>query len=934
MSPAVKTILALLTSSLFLLSTHSLASNDQNADQPYEYALESFYLSELNTAMIHLKNALKNDPKHLPSIVLLAEVYIAIGDGASAENQLENAQDNNADENKVLPLMLEAYLLQQKYEQVINAPTLAISQKKLLNKISVLQGRALIATNNLEQAKVLFQEALEQAPSSVKAQLGLAQVYLLKGNILKARTHLSIALATSPTNSIALVMLANLEQQEGNRHESLKIITQVIELNNKDFPALLTRASLYIELGKYQLALNDVDVIITEIPNEPKANYLKIIANSALGNTKEVRVTAAHMNTVLTGLSEDIMQQNPIYLYLAGVISFQEGEALKAQNFLQKYINITNNDPRALKLLAEIELSFNNPFRAKTLLVKSKLVAPDDIETWSLLGKVYTQLGEVELAEKYFQDVITKETTLPEPLYDLAKLEMLIGKFPQAIEHLLTAKKMDPNIEIVSLLADAYQSNNEFEQSLIQLKFALSLKENDSDLHLRKGIVLGKLNKHASAKSSLTKSLILKPNNLKALVHLARIDVIENQSEIAIKNINKKLKEVDQASPFLLIELGNIYRLTKNNKAALDAYNKAYSLDNNNSIALINIIEIQAMQGEFKQAITITNDFLDRNNKAGKVYVALANLYMADKAYEKAFSTFQIAVKNSNNRSAVYNLFADAQLSRFDFESAILSLKRSISWNSENFDSYLKLFSIYVKQKDETLALDILKSIKERSTNIIFLKNLEGDLYRQLGQLDQAEKLYLASLNKNKNQPAVYGLYRIYKQQKHFTQALNLLDSWVKDNPRDIASQIAIADTLVAKNQLQEAANKYEALISEFSEMPVLLNNAAQVFIKLKKFSQAQAYAKKAHERLPNNAAIMDTLAWAYTLNDETKLALPIFRNAIVKDFDNAEIKYHLAVALYQLGRNNEAKKYLEEVIESEKTFPNKPDAIALLDKI
>jgi putative PEP-CTERM system TPR-repeat lipoprotein len=934
MTSLIKTTLALLTGTLLLLSTHSLAFTEQNADKPYEDALASFYTSELNAAIIHLKNALKNDPKHLPSMVLLAEVYIAMGDGALAENQLEKAQNNKADESKVLPLMIEAYLLQQKYKKVINAPIAADTQKKQLNKIAILQGRAFIAMNNLAQARILFQEALEHVPSSVKAQLGLAQIYLLKGNRLQARAYLSQVLAISPTNSIALTMLANIEQKVGNKLESLSILSQVIELNNKDFPALLARASLYIELGNFQLSLNDIDVITTEIPNEPKANYLKIVANSALGNTKEVDETTAHMNVVLTGLPEEVMKQNPVYLYLAGVLSFQQQENLKAQEFLQKYLAIINNDTRALKLAAQVELSLNSPFRAKTLLVKSKLVDPDDIETWSLLGQTYTILGELQLAENYLIDVVNNNKDNPKALFDLANLEMLTGKFSQAIIHLEQAKSLDSNISLIVSLAEAYQKNNQFGQALEQLDLALTLQSDDSVLHLRKGILLGRLNKHLLAKESLEQSLALNPNNLRTLVHLSRIDVIEQQPEKAIEKINKKVSELKEPNSFLLIELGNIHRITKNNNNALDAYKKAFSVDNNNPTALINIIEMQVMLGQLKEAITLTNKFLNKNNKVGSVYLALANLYMADKAYKNAFSTFELAVKNSNDKSNVYNVFADAQLSRSDFEGATLSLKRSISWNSENVDSYLKLFDIYVEQKNEQLALDILESISERSTNLFFLKNLEGDLYRQLRKFDKAEKLFLASLKKSKNRQAVYGLYRVYKQQKQFSKALSLLTGWINDNPQDITSQIAIADTLVATNQLQRAAEKYQDLIKEFSEMPILLNNAAQVFIKLNQFPKALTYAEKAHNKLPNNVAIMDTLAWSYTLNKQADLALPIFRQVIIKDFNNAEIKYHLAVTLYQLNRKGEAKKYLKTAIESENAFPNKSDAIALMKKL
>jgi putative PEP-CTERM system TPR-repeat lipoprotein len=934
MTSLVKTTLTLLIGTILLFSTYSQAFTDQNADKPYEDALASFYLSELNSAIIHLKNALKNDPKHLPSMVLLAEVYIAMGDGASAENQLENAQDNKADESKIIPLMLEAYLLQQKYKKVINAQTASVTQKAQLNKISILQGRAFIAMNNLSQAMLLFEEALEHVPNSVKAQLGVAQVYLLKGNVPQARATLDKALNLSPTNSIALTMLANIEQQDGNRVESLKIISQVIELNNMNFPALLTRASLYIELGDFELSLKDIDVITTEIPNEPRANYLKIIANSALGNTKEVNKTTAHINTVLTGLPEEVMNQNPVYLYLAAVISFQEQEVLKAQSFLQKYIAIISDDTRALKLAAQVELSLNKPFRAKTLLVKSKLVDPDDVETWALLGQTYMVLGELKLAEKYLEDVINNDRENPEPLFNLAKLEISIGKFSQAITHLELAKSMDANISIIMLLAEAYQQSNLLEQALEQVDLALTIQSEDSVLHLRKGILLGRLNQHTLAKESLEQSLTLNPNNLKTLVHLSRIDVINQQPEKAIDKINKKIAELENPNAFLLTELGNIQRLTNNNDDALKAYKKAFSIDKNNSTILIKIIEMQVMYGQLKEAISLTDEFLNINNKAGSIYLALANLYMADKEYNKAFSTFELAAKNSNNKSNVYSIFADAQLSRSDYEGAELSLKRSVSWNSENFNSYLKLFNIYVKQKKEQLALDTLKMMTERSNNVVFLKNLEGNLYRDLGKLDKAEKLYLTSLQTNQNQPAVFGLYRVYKQQKQFTKALDLLTRWIKDNPKDIVSQIAIADTLVNKNQLTKAAEKYQELIKSFSEMPILLNNAAQVFIKLNQYTQALEYATKAHKMSPNNVAIMDTLAWSYTLNEQADLGLPIFRQAIVKDFNNAEIKYHLAVALSQLNRNIEAKKYLKAAIENENNFPNKPDAIALMKKL
>ncbi len=58
MTMTIKKILVILFFSLFLIQGNSSGYANQSADQPYENALESFYLSDLNTATIHLKNAL------------------------------------------------------------------------------------------------------------------------------------------------------------------------------------------------------------------------------------------------------------------------------------------------------------------------------------------------------------------------------------------------------------------------------------------------------------------------------------------------------------------------------------------------------------------------------------------------------------------------------------------------------------------------------------------------------------------------------------------------------------------------------------------------------------------------------------------------------------------------------------------------------------
>ncbi|XQW86049.1 XrtA/PEP-CTERM system TPR-repeat protein PrsT [Thalassotalea piscium] len=920
--------------SLLLCSQTSLAYTEQATNQPYEEALKSFYGSDLNTAIIHLKNALKSHPNHLPSLLLLAEVYIARGDGAAAEDSLLRARQYNADEKKILPLLLEAYLLQQKYKLVINNANTNFSDNQLQSDILVLKGRAHVEMNEFAQAKIAYQQALDYTDSNIQAKLGMAQVHLLKYQYPQARAFLESVLSISSINANALVMLASIEQNEGNIKEALTIISQVIALNSENFPALLTRASLYLEQNKFELALADLNVILAKIPNEPKANYLKVVASSGLGDLSTSKETIEHLNIVLSGLPSDVMKQNPVYLYLAGVVSYQQEEYRKAQDVLNRYIDIIDEDPRALKLLARTEIALGQLLTAKTYLIKARLIAPDDVETWSLLGNTLLSLGEIEKAQQYFLDVITAEADRAEPLYDLAKLQVLTGQNKSAIENLLKAKTITTNEDILLLLASAYKNDSQFNAALTTVNQLITIDPNSSYYYQQQGVLLGLLGEHAKAKSALNTSAKLNADNLETLIHLARIDVIEGNVEKAISRIKTKIEEQQTPSLLLLIELGSLYQNIGDLDNATVYLEKAYSQNRDDFNAIREVLTLYVVKGDIDKAITTANEYLSRNNKAGDIYLALANMYMSVKDYKKADHTYVLAIKNSNNKSHVYGIYADAQLKMNNLDGAILSLQRSISWNEENLEHYLTLFDVYLKSDKEILAKKLLESLKAKTDNKALIERLTGDLYRFANSFELANTHYQLSMKENITRPAVFGLYRVYQQQQRFDEAITLLNSWLAIAKDDLVAHIAIADMYKANQKIEKAALYYQDLVKQYGEMPVLLNNLAQLQIKLNQYPLAQVNAEKAYKSLPNNNAVIDTLAWTYSLTEQYQEALPLYRQALSKDSSNAEIKYHLAYTLVKLERLAEAKNLLNEVVNSNQMFEGMEAAKALLTSL
>ena len=170
--------------------------------------------------------------------------------------------------------------------------------------------------------------------------------------------------------------------------------------------------------------------------------------------------------------------------------------------------------------------------------------------------------------------------------------------------------------------------------------------------------------------------------------------------------------------------------------------------------------------------------------------------------------------------------------------------------------------------------------------------------------------------------------------QKTVHEAVTALESFIKINPRSVKAIVAAADLNIELGQYEKAVAFYQSYMDSYGESAALLNNLSLVLVKLERFDKAIELAQKAYESVPNHPAIQDTLGWAYTNAGQHEKALPLYRDALALDSDNAEIMYHLAVNLIALNRTQEARRYLSQVLDSDHQFTDKAKVEALLSKL
>lgn len=92
---------------------------DPKASHCYEDALRRYESQDLPGAVIQLKNAIRQDKTMLAALVLLGQSLLASGDPVGAEIAFDEALRMGVDRSQVVLLQGQAYLLQGKFDTLI-----------------------------------------------------------------------------------------------------------------------------------------------------------------------------------------------------------------------------------------------------------------------------------------------------------------------------------------------------------------------------------------------------------------------------------------------------------------------------------------------------------------------------------------------------------------------------------------------------------------------------------------------------------------------------------------------------------------------------------------------------------------------------------------------------------------------------------------------
>jgi len=253
--------------------------------------------------------------------------------------------------------------------------------------------------------------------------------------------------------------------------------------------------------------------------------------------------------------------------------------------------------------------------------------------------------------------------------------------------------------------------------------------------------------------------------------------------------------------------------------------------------------------------------------------------------------------------------------------------------NPDNPEAIVYKAAYLIKLKRNQEALELANKIDKQFPKLVLGKLLKGDVYLADKQLDKATDMYQQAYKIQPNDKVLFSLADLMSAQKKQPEAIKLLNDALEKNKKSIAIHFKLATIYQQQNDINQAEAHYNAILTEQADNVLALNNLAFLYSQ-KNDPRALELAKKAYEKAPESAAILDTYGYILIKQDQAKEGLPILEKAAALAPKANDIQFHLAEAYVANDNTQKAMAILEPIVKAEQDFSEKKAAVSLLEKL
>ena len=882
-------------------------SRQVSPEQLLADARAAFERNDLQTASIQLKSALQKNGNNAAARFELGRLYQRVGEGALAANEFTRALDLGYPAGEVVPLLVQALVDSGKANDAVSKFALThMPDTAAEANLKAALGYAWLATDNVEAATRAFDEAIAIDPHHMNAAVGKARLLGTKHDLAGAQALLDPVLASGKADYQAWFLDAEIKAAQGKFDPAIASYRKVYQIRPDQIRARFIVISAFANEGKLDEARKELSALRKVAPKAPEANYL-----DGLLLIKERKFAEAREKLNKT------LSVAPGYLPavgLAAVAEFELKSYAQAEQHAEKVIAGGGDSLFIRKVLVGSYLRTGRIAKAEQALaplLKSQATNPD---VQSLAGQVYLAAGNAAAAEAAFALAAKQKPNDPSAQSRLGLSQLAVGDRAAGVRSLETAASLDVDdtrSDIVLILA--HLRNRDADHALAAIDVLEKKKPGQPMAQNLRGTAYLLKNDIERARASFMKALEIDPMFFAAVSNLARLDMQAGKPADAEGRFRSLLSK-SPTHPDALMALAGLKARTKEGiPDAVGLLQKAIEGNPKVLAPRLSLIELHTASGKNREALAVASDAAAAFPDDMHLLEVLASTQALAGEVDASIATrTKLVTQNPADATMLLRLAAAQVVGKRDSE-AIQNVRKALTIQPDLLEAQNMLIAIHRSRNAHDDAVRVIRDVQRQRPKEAVGYVMEGEFLMSNGKADAAIKPYREALAREKTAVNITRLHAALSRSGHERDAQVLVDGWVKDNPKDNAVPMYLADIALSQKRYDDARSRYEAVLARAPDNPVVLNNLAWLAAQ-NNDAKAMDYAKRAFAVAPRSPAVLDTYGSILVNAGDVERGLQMMRDAVTGAPGIHDLQMNLAKALAKAGRKADARKELESL--------------------
>ncbi len=738
------------------------------------------------------------------------------------------------------------------------------------------KAQAFYEAGDFEAASIEAKNAGQLDPKSAGARLILAKIALSEQDFRAAHGHLQIAAESAP-DLLEVRLLLGFIYYYGKAKDELQVqVENAVRLAPEDPRVMLLEARLMDADGNKPAALVRAAESVRLAPNDPDALlFLASLTADVEGPKAAVDVIDEYVSRGLTiDKTQGILELRLSLLAPAG-----REEEIEAQ-------------------LRELAMKF-----------------PDTDRYADLLTRYYVNTGRTEDAEEALSEIVRLNSDDLNRQLTLVKF-LASQKGPDVAEaklrEFMSQSQDSPELQLA--LGQLYEGEESFDDAMREYERAIKLAPNsDSSFEARNRMVAIHIKKDRpdDAKQLLAEILSARPDNVDGLLARAALSFADGRYDDVVADARLAVRK-DESSERGLMTLARAYDAQGNGVLAEDTYRRLLTLNPTNAEAATELANLLLGSGDLEAANEVLGKLQENEELSAELLETEVRLLIAKREFEAAEAiTERIREVESDTGRADFlmGLIGEA---RGELSSAIEAYQRASDKSPNSVSVLQALVSGELKADRAKDAVATVKAFLGNNPDQPIARRLLAQAYTANGETKAAERELKELIDDQPTMPEAYlnlaALYELGSEERYA-----VLKQGLEANPKDQRLGALLGYEYASSGHLAEAQTAYELALSLNPDNDTVANNLAMLLLKKPDDAESHVRALQIARRFSGSESgvALDTLGWAYFLNNDITAAVRTLESAAEAAGDVAEIRYHLGMAYNAMGNKSRAREQL-----------------------